>query len=63
MARREDYGKREDGSDVELPEGVLVLTCGIDTQDDRLEYGSGRTRPFWRDMGYPQGYYHGPAGR
>lgn len=38
MARREDYGQREDGSDVELPEGVLVLTCGIDTQDDRLEY-------------------------
>lgn len=21
-----------------LPEGVLVLTCGVDTQDDRLEY-------------------------
>lgn len=38
MARREDYGKREDGSDIELPEGVLVLTCGVDTQDDRLEY-------------------------
>ncbi len=38
MARREDYGQREDGSDIELPEGVLVLTCGIDTQDDRLEY-------------------------
>lgn len=38
MARREDYGTREDGSEVELPEGVLVLTCGIDTQDDRLEY-------------------------
>lgn len=32
MARREDYG------DIELPEGVLVLTCGVDTQDDRLEY-------------------------
>ncbi len=32
MARREDYGEAE------LPEGVLVLTCGIDTQDDRLEY-------------------------
>lgn len=31
MARREDYG-------AELPEGVLVLTCGVDTQDDRLEY-------------------------
>jgi phage terminase large subunit GpA-like protein len=38
LARREDYGTRPDGSDVELPEGVLVLTCGVDTQDDRLEY-------------------------
>lgn len=31
MARREDY-------EAELPNGVLVLTCGVDTQDDRLEY-------------------------
>ena len=31
MARREEYG-------TELPDGVLVLTCGVDTQDDRLEY-------------------------
>lgn len=38
MARREDYGTCEDGTPVELPEGVLVLTCGVDTQDDRLEY-------------------------
>lgn len=38
LARREDYGIREDGSPVELPDGVLVLTCGVDTQDDRLEY-------------------------
>lgn len=38
MARREDYGTRDDGSPIELPEGVLVLTCGVDTQDDRLEY-------------------------
>lgn len=38
LARREDYGTREDGTPVELPEGVLVLTCGVDTQDDRLEY-------------------------
>ena len=37
-ARREDYGTMEDGSPVELPEGVLVLTCGVDTQNDRLEY-------------------------
>ena len=38
MARREDYGTCEDGSPVELPEGVLVLTCGVDCQNDRLEY-------------------------
>lgn len=38
LARREDYGKREDSTPVELPDGVLVLTCGVDTQDDRLEY-------------------------
>ena len=31
MARREEYT-------AELPEGVIVLTCGVDTQDDRLEY-------------------------
>ncbi len=37
LAKREDYGTRDDGSPVELPEGVLVLTCGVDTQDDRLE--------------------------
>lgn len=38
LARREDYGKRDDGTPIELPDGVLVLTCGVDTQDDRLEY-------------------------
>lgn len=31
MSRREEY-------DAELPDGVLVLTMGVDTQDDRLEY-------------------------
>lgn len=31
MSRREEYS-------AELPDGVLVLTCGVDTQDDRLEY-------------------------
>ena len=44
MARREDYG------DIELPEGVLVLTCGVDTQDDRLEYeivGHGHFSETW----------------
>jgi phage terminase large subunit GpA-like protein len=38
LARREDYGTRVDGAPVDLPDGVLVLTCGVDTQDDRLEY-------------------------
>lgn len=50
MARREEYGQREDGTDIELPEGVLVLTCGIDTQDDRLEYevvGHGHFSETW----------------
>ena len=31
MARREEYS-------AELPDGVLVLTAGVDTQDDRMEY-------------------------
>ena len=31
LARRETY-------EAELPDGVLALTCGVDTQDDRLEY-------------------------
>lgn len=38
MARREDYGIAPNGTPVELPEGVLCLTMGVDTQDDRLEY-------------------------
>lgn len=37
LAKREDYGTRADGTPIELPEGVLMLTCGVDTQDDRLE--------------------------
>ena len=43
MGRREEY-------DAELPDGVLCLTCGIDTQDDRLEYeivGHGHFRETW----------------
>ena len=38
LARREDYGFNADGSPVEVPAGVLVLTCGVDTQDKSLEY-------------------------
>lgn len=43
LARREEY-------DAELPDGTLVLTCGVDTQDDRLEYevvGYGHFKEKW----------------
>lgn len=40
MSRREiePYGLEEGGTPVELPDGVLVLTAGVDTQDNRMEY-------------------------
>ena len=50
LSRREDYGKNKDGTPVELPEGVLVLTCGVDVQDDRLEaevVGWGHYKESW----------------
>ena len=59
LARREDYGKNADGSPVEVPEGVLVLTCGVDTQDNRLEYevvGHGHYGETW---GIKKGYIMG----
>jgi len=43
LARREIYN-------AEVPTGVLVMTCGIDTQDNRLEYevvGWGRDEQSW----------------
>lgn len=43
MGRREIY-------EAELPEGVLVLTAGVDTQDDRMEYeivGHGHFNERW----------------
>ena len=59
LARREDYGTRPDGTPVELPDGVLVLTCGVDTQDNRLEYevvGHGKYGETW---GIVKGYIMG----
>lgn len=52
LTRREEY-------EAELPDGVLVLTCGVDTQDDRLEYevvGWGRQGENW---GIKKGYIMG----
>lgn len=51
--------KRREHYDAELPEGVLALTCGIDTQDDRLEYeivGHGFFKETW---GIKKGYILG----
>lgn len=50
LARREEYGVNSDGSPVEVPDSVLYLTCGIDTQDNRLEYevkGWGHSGESW----------------
>lgn len=52
LARREYY-------EAELPEGCLALTCGVDTQDDRLEYevvGHGFFKETW---GIYKGYILG----
>lgn len=40
MGRRdvEPYGLEDGGTPIELPDGVLVLTAGVDTQDNRMEY-------------------------
>lgn len=59
LSRREDYGTNADGSPVEVPEGALVLTCGVDTQDNRLEYevvGHGHYGETW---GIKKGYIMG----
>lgn len=52
MSRLEEYP-------AELPDGVLCLTCGVDTQDDRLEYevvGWGKNGESW---GIKKGYIMG----
>ena len=52
LARREEY-------EADLPDGVLCLTCGVDTQDNRLEYevvGYGKFRENW---GIEKGYIMG----
>lgn len=66
MARREMYGVDADGNPVdELPEGVLVLTAGVDTQDDRMEYeiiGHGHFGETWGlEVGVVMGRPDDPA--
>ena len=38
LANEDDYLARREEYKADLPDGVLVLTCGVDVQDDRLEY-------------------------
>lgn len=48
--RKEPYGKRFDDSDIEVPDGVLMLTAGVDIQGDRIEMevvGWGLGRENW----------------
>ena len=59
LSRREDYGTRDDGTPVELPEGVLVLTCGVDTQDDRLEYEVTGWGHYFESWGIKRGIIYG----
>ncbi len=55
----DDLMKRREAYEAELPDGVLCLTCGVDTQDDRLEYevvGYGMDRQSW---GIEKGFIYG----
>lgn len=35
---KHDYGVSESGQRIEVPDGAVLLTCGVDVQRDRLEY-------------------------
>ena len=52
LARREEY-------EAELPDGVLALTCGVDTQDNRLEYEVVGFGLFGETWGIKKGYIMG----
>lgn len=55
----EELAARCEEYPAELPDGVLCLTCGVDTQDDRLEYevvGWGKNGESW---GIKKGYIMG----
>lgn len=50
MQDETEVEKRAEEYEAEVPDGVLVLTCAVDTQDDRLEYevvGHGWHKETW----------------
>jgi phage terminase large subunit GpA-like protein len=55
LARREEYG-------ADLPDGTLCLTCGVDTQDNRLEYEVVGYGPFGESWGIERGMIMGNPG-
>lgn len=55
MASEDDVMARRENYEAELPDGVLVLTCGVDTQDDRLEYEVVGHRRFGETWGIKKG--------
>ncbi len=57
--RREDYGRHADGEPIELPDGVLLLTCGVDVQDNRIEYEVVGHGKFWESWGIRRGFIMG----
>ncbi len=57
--KEDDIAGRAEEYEAELPKGVLFLSCGVDTQDNRLEYevvGWGRYGESW---GIQKGYIFG----
>lgn len=59
LSRREDYGTNEDGTPTELPDGVLCLTMGVDTQDNRFEYEVVGYGKFGETWGIKRGFIMG----
>lgn len=50
LSRREPYGETPSGAPADMPPGAILLTMGVDVQDDRLEYeivGHGHYRETW----------------
>ncbi len=55
MASEDDVMSRREVYEAEVPDGVLLLTCGVDTQDDRLEYEVVGHRRFGETWGIKKG--------
>lgn len=55
MASEDDVMARREVYEAEVPDGVLLLTCGVDTQDNRLEYEVVGHRRFGETWGIKKG--------